>query len=99
MTDDTQTTIEQSVQSFAREAGRVALGLQKKLADVSSKDGEELTASNIVTEADEQVGQFAEDFFFACPQGEFERLSQYVELTMAPPDRALGRTGDPAGPA
>ena len=63
MNDDLRAAIEQSVQVFAREAGRQALELQSKLSKVSSKDGEELIASNVVTEADERVGVLAESFF------------------------------------
>jgi len=63
MNDDLRAAIEQSVQVFAREAGRQALELQSKLSKVSSKDGEELIASNVVTEADERVGGLAESFF------------------------------------
>ena len=56
-------SVEQTIQLFAREAGRRAVELQHKLGSVVSKDGQELIASNIVTEADEQIGRFAEEFF------------------------------------
>ena len=54
--------VEQAIRIFAREAGRQALDLQHELG-AASKDGEELIASNIVTEADERIGRFAEEFF------------------------------------
>jgi len=48
---------------FAREAGHYALQARDNMEVASSKDGEELIASNIVTEVDQYVGAFAEDFF------------------------------------
>lgn len=49
---------------FAREAGYQAMRLQRSLEQVDVKErGEAVTASNIVTEADERIGRFAEEFF------------------------------------
>jgi myo-inositol-1(or 4)-monophosphatase len=55
--------VENAIQMFAREAGHHALRIQGQLEDVRSKDGQEIIASNILTEADEFVGRLAEDLF------------------------------------
>ncbi len=62
--DERSTTqIERRLQLFAGEAGRQARELQGHLERVASKDSQELYGSKIVTEADGQIGRFAEEFF------------------------------------
>jgi hypothetical protein len=62
--DERSTTqIERYLQLFAGEAGRQARELQGHLDCVASRDLQELYGSSIVTEADGQIGRFAEEFF------------------------------------
>ncbi len=51
------------MQVFAREAGHMALEIQRSGMGVSLKNGQVLNASNVVTLADKRIGAFAEDFF------------------------------------
>jgi fructose-1,6-bisphosphatase/inositol monophosphatase family enzyme len=55
--------VEQYMPVFAREAGRLAMTRQRDLSHIWAKDDRELDAANIVTEADQEVGELAEDFF------------------------------------
>ncbi len=58
--------IEKYMRVFAREAGRLAVARQQRLSHVWAKDNRELDAANIVTEADQEVGELAVDFFSRC---------------------------------
>jgi fructose-1,6-bisphosphatase/inositol monophosphatase family enzyme len=63
LNETTITRIEKYLPIFAREAGSQARHLREHMGQVSTKDGGEVHASNIVTEADRQIGRLSEEFF------------------------------------
>jgi len=89
---DTVRRIERYVQMFARQAGEIALQRQANLDQVTSKDGQPLDAINILTEADVEIGTFAEEFFAATFPGclvlQEERLDR-VDVQAAPEDALI----------